>query len=332
MAAAVPLLVMAMLIVVSIGGRRAHGAAPMTFTVTNLNDSGEGSLSDAIAQANANLGADTITFEPGVTGTILLASQLPAITDDLDITGPGATSLTVSGNNARPVFLIGHDVTVLISRLTISNGNAGIGFLGCGIQNSGTLTITNCTVSHNGSGSGGGIFNGDGATLTITNSTVSDNTAFVGGGVRNGGTLTIINSTVSGNSAGDDGGGGIHNSGTLMIINSTLSGNSAPVGGVGGILNTGTVNIKNSIVANSQSGDDCAGSFLTFATTSTPMVPVASPRPTNSTSARCKTTAARPPPTHLDSAAGPLMPPPTAALIYPIRRSSPPTSASGAAD
>ena len=43
-----------------------------TFTVTNTNDSGSGTLRQAILDANANAGvADTINFDSGVTGAIL---------------------------------------------------------------------------------------------------------------------------------------------------------------------------------------------------------------------------------------------------------------------
>ena len=72
-----------------------------TFTVTNLNDSGAGSLRDAITTANNVAGADTITFSPlFVTDqTITLASQLPTISDDLTITGSGANLLTIDAGN-----------------------------------------------------------------------------------------------------------------------------------------------------------------------------------------------------------------------------------------
>jgi hypothetical protein len=43
---------------------------PSNFKVLNLNDSGAGSLRAAVAAANANPGADTITFASGVLGTI----------------------------------------------------------------------------------------------------------------------------------------------------------------------------------------------------------------------------------------------------------------------
>ncbi|MEW6210362.1 MAG: choice-of-anchor Q domain-containing protein [Acidobacteriota bacterium] len=234
-------------------------SAMATFTVTNLNDSGAGSLRQAITDANAMMGADTIDFQAGLTGTITLTSgQLPTITQDLTITGPGAASLTVSGNNASRVFEIAAGVTVMISDMTISNGSV-TGF-GGGILNLGTVTIQNSTLSGNSASDGGGIFNLDG-TMTLTNSTLSGNSANLGGGILNNisGTMTIQNSTLSANSASVNG-GGIFNDGTMTIQNSTLSANSASVNGGGIRNNAGTVTIKNSIVANSTSGGDCAGS------------------------------------------------------------------------
>jgi len=47
-----------------------------TFTVTNLNDSGPGSLRDAISQSNADAGGDTIVFAPTLSGTITLSRPL----------------------------------------------------------------------------------------------------------------------------------------------------------------------------------------------------------------------------------------------------------------
>src|SRR5215203_2230090 len=69
-----------------------------TLTVLNTLDSGPGSLRDAIAHANAQLGLDIIHFQPGLTGTVDLPGGELTTTDDLTIQGPGAANLTLRGN------------------------------------------------------------------------------------------------------------------------------------------------------------------------------------------------------------------------------------------
>src|SRR5262249_46757700 len=93
---------------------------PSTFTVLNLDDSGPGSLRAAILAVNANPGADTVQFAPGLQGTITLSSTNGElkITDDLTINGPGASLLTVSGNSASRVFHVSNNSTVTIAGLT----------------------------------------------------------------------------------------------------------------------------------------------------------------------------------------------------------------------
>ena len=71
----------------------AHGAI---FQVTNANDAGDGSLRWAIQQANAAPGPHTITFAPIGTPTIMLASPLPAITEQVSIQG----GWTIDGSGA----------------------------------------------------------------------------------------------------------------------------------------------------------------------------------------------------------------------------------------
>ena len=70
----------------------AHAA---TITVTNTNDSGPGSLRQALTIANDG---DTITF--AVTGTIFLNSDRLVVDNDLTISGPGANRLSINGNQA----------------------------------------------------------------------------------------------------------------------------------------------------------------------------------------------------------------------------------------
>ncbi len=244
-------------------------AIPTLRVVTNTNDSGAGSLRQAILDADASNTGDSIVFQSGVTGTITLTSGSLAIATSLTIDGPGASTLAVSGDSNSQVFTIDPGATVSISGLTVelghtaSNGGgiANLGTLtltnstvssnfavgdGGGIENEGTLTLTNSRVSGNFAvGDGGGIMNESFSTLTATNSTVSGNTGNTGGGgIANFGTLTLSNSNVSSNFS-DTVGAGIRNFATLIFTNSTLSGNSAREGG-GGIQNLGTLMVTNS--------------------------------------------------------------------------------------
>src|SRR4051794_15958816 len=58
------------------------------FVVSNLNPLGPGSLAQAVQDANAHPGADTINFQSGLTGTISAATQI-VISDSVQIFGPG---------------------------------------------------------------------------------------------------------------------------------------------------------------------------------------------------------------------------------------------------
>jgi hypothetical protein len=226
------------------------GQAPaINLLVSNTNDSGAGSLRQCIADNAALAGGGTIIFSNIVTGTITLTNGELLITNNVTILGPGANVLAVDGNATSTVFHITDGVTVTISALTITNGNPSPNWGGGGIVNDhSTLLVSNCTLSGNVAGAGGGIYSGGylgQVTLTVVASTFSGNSAYEGGGIYNDGqygnaTVTVITSTFSDNSA-DYTGGGIDNhtcapgSATLTVVASTFSGNSAPQGG--GILN-----------------------------------------------------------------------------------------------
>src|SRR5262245_24376144 len=208
---------------------------PSTFHVTTLADSGAGSLRAAVAQANALPGADTIDFQPGLTGTIALTGGQLDLTDDLTITGPGADTLTVSGSNISRVFTVGAGKTVLISGLTIARGNAGSGGGGGILNSGGTLTVRDSTFTGNAAVTGGGIDSANGR-LTVSGSTFTRNAATgpfgSGGGIAKVfGTAAVSGSTFTGNSAGLVGGGIESFRGALTVSDSTFTGNAAVTGG-----------------------------------------------------------------------------------------------------
>jgi hypothetical protein len=200
---------------------------PSTFTVLNLADSGDGSLRQAVLDANADAGPAQITFAPGLQGMIVLTSGPLSITSDVTVSGPGADQIAVSGNDASRVFSIsGATTQVAIDDLTITNGLAT------------DVTFTDAT-SGNTLTAGGGILN-DGADLILSQVILMDNQAVAtglkswgGGGAienANGASLTVADSTFSGNSATSEsfaGGGAIRNdvNSTALIEGSTFTGN-----------------------------------------------------------------------------------------------------------
>jgi hypothetical protein len=230
----------------------AHIALPATNTVTNINDSGAGSLRQAILDASPG---DTINFAATVTGTISLVNGELLIDKDLTILGPGSAFLTVRGLVTSCVFYVtGGPVTV--SDVTITGG----GISGIFNGTSGVVTVTSCLLSKNGSG----IFN-DGTLAAIGCTFVGNVPVSDGGGLLNRfGTATLTNCTFTGNDArGFSGlGGGLMNyEGVLTLRSCTIASNSATAGG--GIWNErGTIYVGNTIIANNSAilgGSDCGG-------------------------------------------------------------------------
>jgi hypothetical protein len=243
--------------------------AAATLVVYNTNDSGAGSLRQAIADDAAMGGANTIMFSNSVTGTIILATGELLINNNVTILGPGAGKLAVDGNALSRVFHIGTNFGASISGLTITNGAS---LAGGGIYvDQAELTLSNCIVSGNLATNGGGIYNNgknSASLLILANSTLSGNFArSAAGGIFNDGSsmgiaqLEMRNCTLNSNSA-SGGVGGIYNfapngDAEALVLSTTFSGNSG--NGAGGILSFAamyatTVQVGNTILKAGVSG------------------------------------------------------------------------------
>jgi hypothetical protein len=158
---------------------------PSTLTVLNNLDKGTGSLRDAITNAHSG---DTIVFAPSLDGqTITLSSDQLTINRSLDIEGPGASLLAISGNNANRIFSINGGYTVTINGLRLTQG------LGKGDQQ-GTLS----------GGAGGGAIQNGGSTVSLVNDVFSNNQSpNIGGAITNGpaSVMTVTNCSFLGNRA-----------------------------------------------------------------------------------------------------------------------------------
>jgi hypothetical protein len=223
--------------------------------VTQLTDSEddytllEGSFRQALENATS-LGentTNTVTFEDtAASGTLTLVAALPAITQDVNIDGPGANQLSLSANNQFRLFTIdGGDIT--IEGLTLTDGLAPETNLDAG---SGTPT--------SGSRGGGINISASSSTVNLIDSVIQNSTANNGGAIANSGTLNITGSTITGNEA-VNGGGIVVIDGQVNVTNSTIAGNSAENGG--GLFNSiASLTLTNTTVTNNTAtNDDSSG-------------------------------------------------------------------------
>ncbi|MFN8445070.1 MAG: choice-of-anchor Q domain-containing protein [Caldilineaceae bacterium] len=229
--------------------------------VTNLNDSGTGSLRQVISSATAG---STIKFAAGLAnGTIRLASIF-SINKNLVIDGE-ALNITISGDTNNDGtgdvrLLLVSSGTVTIKNLTLTKGNAGTSNGGMAIVLPGAnLTLEQVIVTQNrASNSGGAIENG--GTLTVRNSQwISNSTNSVGGAIHSWvGVLTVENSQFQGNSAQWGGALGARNGSTTTISNTSISDNSAST--AGGIYNENSrMSIAGTSVVNNRATIDAGG-------------------------------------------------------------------------
>lgn len=232
-----------------------------TYVVNKIGDSNDGtcdadcSLREAVAAAVASADDDVIEFDPVVFAaprTITLSGTeiVIAANGRLDIIGPGADLLTVSGNNASRIIANTANAVTTLSGIRFTEGN-GVGAANNGRGGAlynvgGNLTLDRVIVTGNTSKLGGGGINNAGSsvptvpgTLTINESLFSDNTsALSGGAIQNfsPSVLTIRNSAFVGNTAdSENGGGAAQFNGSVTVSNSTFSGNAAPNGSGGAI-------------------------------------------------------------------------------------------------
>lgn len=239
----------------------------MTFTVTNTNPSGMGSLAEAVSSANANAGLDTIDFQAGLSGVITPAATLE-ITDPVLIQGdtdgdPLTKEISVSGGNARTVFYV-NNVAAEFQDLRIINGlgsvaagfNGGGAILAVGSAAKPLLTVVRVSFEGNNAPFAGAISTQD-AGLLASDCIFTDNHATdagSGGGAievfddqSDAATYRIENSTFSENSntmpppspTGIGGGGAVHfaaQSDTLEIVGCRFDSNTSNGGDGGGAI------------------------------------------------------------------------------------------------
>ncbi len=234
-----------------------------TFTVTNRNDAGAGSLRQAIINANADgsatPGSPHIIDLSALKDTITLLSALPAITNHITFNGPAVDILTIDGNTSFRIFSIAPGKTVSVNNLTLQQALADSGGA---VRNQGTLTMSQVGIAKSvASLIGGAVFNG--GSLILNGGLFSRNSAGdKGGGVYNAGSLTATNTTLFGDTAVNQGGGLYNiNPSTANLVNCTVTRNVASSGGGCTNAAAATLNALNTIFCDNTAltGTDFSG-------------------------------------------------------------------------
>ncbi len=240
----------------------AGGTYLETLSVTkSITITGEGATTDAIIDGD------------GKTGTVVnincFACFINVVLSDLTIQNGNASS-------GGGLSIVNADVQ--LASVLIRNNKATLAGGGINIQAGSSLTMTNSSIEDNevtgiSEYSGGaGIFNS--GTLFMTNVSITDNLAFDwGGGLNNQGTAALIAVTFSGNETeGNGGGAGIYNTGSLTLTSCTFQDGRVygSSGSGGALLNLGTVEINGLDAYSNQAGGDggaianLEGGVLTF--------------------------------------------------------------------
>jgi len=220
-------------------------------TVFTTNDSGPGSLRQAVLTAAAFPGTGTIAFETNLSGQVIWLTNGPIVLSN-NVTidaGALANGIQINPNYQSRVFTV-NNATVVLNSLTLTNGNAQFDKGGSILNNSGIVTVNNCFFTENAAydGAGGAIANTSGA-MTVNNCTFAYNFATIttgysssgntgGGAIYNAqGHLTVNGCTFMDNYGdGGEGGGAIWCTGAFPVTanNCTFAGNSATNAGTGG--------------------------------------------------------------------------------------------------
>lgn len=232
-------------------------AAAATIPVSSLGDSSGGSLRNAIQIANITPARDQIVFDSDLSGTISLTSELPLLTEPVDIKGPGADQVTVHFPDTSSGVSYDNDLSssrLDLEGLTLDNSN------GVTVRSGTKVDLFEMAITD-----GGGALTVQGGDAGLFASTVSGN-SFSAAPIRAiGGAIDVNASTVTQNdtsATASSGGVAASGGGDVKVLNSTLAGNSAPGGSGADLFTSGsgsTAVVANSIVANAAGGANPCG-------------------------------------------------------------------------
>ena len=259
----------------STAGSFADSASPIT--TYRCEEAGQQDLTISILDGAGSCSADaftvTVTCEVGQTfacteqgvrdaiaagggphtfacnGPTTVTTQAEIVIDN-DVILDGEGLLTLDGNASHRVFQVLPGVSAGLRAMTVTGGMAAVDGGGIFVEDGGTLTVRDCTISENTAArNGGGI--GTAGELIVMNTAVLSNTANSGGGIVSDGQLAVRDSIISDNYAVYIAGGGLLSRGADTVERTVISDNFVRERG-GGILVSGSLILTQSAVTGNE--------------------------------------------------------------------------------
>ncbi|MEB3282553.1 MAG: DUF4347 domain-containing protein, partial [Lyngbya sp.] len=221
-----------------------QGILATVLTVSNINDSGIGSLREAISLAQPG---DIIQFDPSLANQkITLTSGELEINKNLTIDGGNAIGLTLSGNNTSRVFHQQSDTTFTLKNIKITDGYANnpnelLGDRGGGIfaEKRTNITIENVDFENNKAGEGGALTVDHFSKAVVINSRFRNNDGTLTKSEQGGGAIHVrdveftVEDSIFENNKGMNGGGINSLASWLTVKNSQFINNDTSPGAIG---------------------------------------------------------------------------------------------------
>jgi putative cell wall-binding protein len=260
----------------------AEVASAAEIEVTNGNNSGAGSLRQAVTDAAEG---DTITFADSVSLITVTSGQIH-IDEGITIDGPGSGDLTITPgpdgeggyNYAQRLFYIAGETSVTISGVSMTDFSSGTMRGGVLYARDTDLTLDDVTMSGSsitGNRVGGALrfYSPDAAgSLTITDSMFSDNEAYQAGAISatGFGDITITDTDIVDNHAFNRGGGlyvVVHDTASVSITGGEISGNRSQIGSSAGgadvrLYGSGSLTMSDTVVSGNQANQGTGGMFV----------------------------------------------------------------------
>ncbi len=201
-----------------------------------------------------------ISFQCACNAPPIVLTSTKVVNVDTELYGP-CLGFTLSGNNVRRLFIVNPGKKLVLSNLTLANGNAGSDYGGAVYVNGGTLQTQNAGMRNNvTNGYAGGAIVSPNGNLIIEGTIFENNSASSGAAISATGNIDISGTTFTNNTATEGGGAALSVAGNVTVDRSLFANNQSP-NGYGAIYTNGVLTIRRSTISDNSANTNGGGIY-----------------------------------------------------------------------